>query len=218
MPGRRGSRRASVGQRGRAVGKEPPRLAASGVLSSASKGPWSTISEDSVCRTPIFELYRRHTRHPRLGARDFYVLQAPPWVNIIPITEAGEVVMVRQFRHGVGGYTLEIPGGMMDPADASPRAGARREMREETGYDSTRIVELGRVHPNPAIQPNLCYSFLARDVRPTGSPDPDEDEETEVITVGLEKIPRLIADGTITHALVIAAFSFLHLYNSPRRP
>ena len=207
-----------MGQRGRAVGREPPPLTASGGVGSASKGPWSTISEHSVYRTPIFELYRRLARHPKLGARDFYVLQAPPWVNIVPITEGGEVVMVRQFRHGIRGYTLEIPGGMMDPEDASPRAGARREMREETGYDSARIVELGRVHPNPAIQPNLCYSFLARDVRPTGSPNPDEDEETEVITVGLDRIPRLIADGAITHALVIAAFSFLHLYNSPRLP
>jgi ADP-ribose pyrophosphatase len=72
------------------------------------------------------------------------------------------------------------------------------------------------VHPNPAIQPNYCYSFFAHNVRKVGKQQLDSNEETEVVLVPLGAIGKLIASGRITHALVIAAFSFFHLYNPPR--
>jgi ADP-ribose diphosphatase len=177
---------------------------------------WDTLKSERVYSTPIFDLHRHHRTHPSRGPHDFFVLEAPAWVNIIPLTAEGEVVMVRQFRHGVGDFTLEIPGGMIDPDDPSPMVAARREMREESGYDSEEIVELGRVHPNPAIQPNFCYSFLARGVRRVTRPHMDGSEDTEVVMVPLGDVKRLIASGGITHALVIAAFSFFHVYNPPR--
>ena len=107
--------------------------------------------------------------------------------------------MVRQFRHGIGGFTLEIPGGMIDPEDLNPAVAGRREMQEECGYDSDDIVPLGRVHPNPAIQPNFCYSFLARNVKQVREPrsNPDGSEETEVVTVLLKSVKELIASGKI---------------------
>jgi ADP-ribose diphosphatase len=178
---------------------------------------WKTLGSEPVYRTPIFDLHRRRAAHPRRGQRDFYVLEAPEWVNIIPLTRAREVVMVRQWRHGISGFTLEIPGGMVDPGDPSPAAAARREMLEETGYDSSRVIELGRIHPNPALEANLLHMYLARDVRFVETPRLDGGaEETQVELVRLRDIKRLIADGTISHALVIAAFSFFHLYNPPR--
>lgn len=178
---------------------------------------WRTVRSEAVYRTPIFELHRRRAAHPARGEHDFFVLDAPAWVNIIPLTPEREVVLVRQFRHGIGGVTLEIPGGMIDPADPSALDAARREMVEESGYDSDDIIELGRVHPNPAIQPNLCYSFLARNVRRRRRRSHDGAEETQVTVVPLGQVKELIASGRITHALVIAAFSFLHVYNPPRR-
>jgi 8-oxo-dGTP pyrophosphatase MutT (NUDIX family) len=177
---------------------------------------WNTLHSDAVYRTPIFDLHRRRSGHPGRGERDFFILDAPNWVNVIPLTRDRKIVMVRQFRHGISSFTLEIPGGMVDPEDASPMAAARREMIEETGYDAAELVKLGRVHPNPAIQPNFCYSFLARNVRQVGKPILHGAEETEVVLVPAAKIKELIASGKITHALVIAAFSFYHLYNPPR--
>ena len=177
---------------------------------------WKVRETEVVYSTPIFDLHRRRAAHPHRGERDFYVLDAPHWVNIIPLTGEGEVVMVKQFRHGIRGFTLEIPGGMVDPEDESPRHAARREMVEETGYDSRRIAFIGRVHPNPAIEANYCYTVLARGVRQVGKPHHDGAEETDVVMVPLGEIPRLIASEKITHALVIAAFSFFHLYNPPR--
>jgi ADP-ribose pyrophosphatase len=179
---------------------------------------WQTLATESVFSTPIFDLYRRKSAHPHRGERNFYVLSAPGWVNIIPVTPEGEVVMVRQYRHGISDFTLEIPGGMIDPEDTGPAEAARREMREECGYDSSVIIPLGQVHPNPAIQPNLCHLFFASDVVKIGEPDPNVDgaEETEVELVPLQHIKPMIAEGIITHALVITAFSFFDVYNPPR--
>jgi ADP-ribose pyrophosphatase len=180
---------------------------------------WKTLVTERVYTTPILDLHRRKAAHPFRGERDFYILSAPGWVNIIPLTPENEVVLVRQYRHGISDFTLEIPGGMIDPEDPNPAEAARREMREETGYDSSIIVQLGRVHPNPAIQPNFCYSFFAPNVRKVGDPNeqPDTAEETEVELVPLSNIKQMIASGVITHALVIAAFSFFDVYNPPPR-
>jgi len=177
--------------------------------------PWKTVESREVYRTRIFDLHHHRRHHHQRGQHDFYVLKAPDWVNIIPLTDDEDVVMVRQFRHGTEDFTLEIPGGMVDPEDANPMAAARREMREESGYDSDDIIELGKVHPNPAIQGNYCHTFLARGVRPGPKIELDTTEETEVILVPLASIKELIRSGEITHALVIAAFSFLHAYNPP---
>jgi len=142
--------------------------------------------------------------------RDFYVVTAPDWINVIPVTDDDRVILVRQYRFGIEGSTLEIPGGMCDEGEA-PADAARRELREETGYDAGELELLGSVHPNPAIQNNRCHSFLAPGVRRVGAPDPDADEAIEVVEVPLSEIPGLIAGGKITHALVIAAFHYLGL-------
>jgi 8-oxo-dGTP pyrophosphatase MutT (NUDIX family) len=176
---------------------------------------WRTLKSDIAYRTPIFDLHRRRSTHSRRGERDFFILDAPNWVNIIPIANNGEVVMIRQWRHGISGFTLEVPGGMVDPEDRSPMHAARREMIEETGFDSDTIVELGKVHPNPAIQANICFSFLADNVRQVERVVAIGDEETEVVLVPMREIRGLIASGKVMHALTIAAFSFLHVYNPP---
>lgn len=133
---------------------------------------WLTVETRTVYCTPIFDLHRRRSAHPHRGQKDFFILEAPNWVNIIALTDKSEVVMVRQFRHGIEDFTVELPGGMVDPDDPDPRDAARREMIEESGYDSDDIIELGRVHPNPAIQANSCYSYLARGVHKVMKPVP----------------------------------------------
>src|SRR5580692_2236531 len=176
---------------------------------------WKTLKSDVAYSTPIFDLHRRRSTHARRGERDFFILEAPNWVNIIPLAKNGDVVMIRQWRHGISEFTLEVPGGMVDPEDPTPMHAARREMVEETGFDSDAIVALGKVHPNPAIQGNICFSFLAENVRQVERVVSIGDEETEVVMVPMHEIRGLIASGKVMHALTIAAFSFLHVYNPP---
>jgi 8-oxo-dGTP pyrophosphatase MutT (NUDIX family) len=167
---------------------------------------WNTLESTTEFSCRIFTIHR-HRRSNRHRRGDFYVLTADTWCNIIPITVAGEVVMVEQFRHGTQDITLEIPGGIVDPEDESALAAARREMLEECGYDSSHIEPLGFVHPNPAILNNTCHSFVAYDARPAAAQRPDDLEELRIRHVPLAAVPSLILNGTISHALVVSAFA-----------
>ena len=174
--------------------------------------PWQRLASKTVYSCRIFSLREDHKRSPRTGkGHDFYLLDAGEWINIIPITADEQVVLIRQYRHGVDDFTLEIPGGMADPEDPSLLHAARREMQEETGYDSDDVVLLGPIHPNPAIQGNQCHSFLARNVEKRFETHFDTTEETEVVLVPLADIPDLIRRGQITHALVVVAFHWYGL-------
>ena len=173
---------------------------------------WRRLTSDRVYETRVFDVLRNRCRSPRTGQdHDFFVLETGDWVNIIPLTDEGQVVLIRQYRHGIADFTLEVPGGMVDATDPSPLVAARREMVEESGYDSEDVAELGTIHPNPALQPNRCHSFVARGVRKLYTPTFDTTEETEVVLVPLADIPQLIREGHITHALVVVAFQWLWL-------
>lgn len=180
------------------------------------KKPWTRLSDDTLVQTPVFDLKRRVSRSPRTGEDcTFYRLDTPDWVNIVPITPDGELVLVRQYRHGTDTTTLEIPGGMMDPEDPSPEHAARRELREETGYQAERLRAVGWVHPNPAIQNTRCHTYLAEGVRQTTEQDPDDSEDLDVVLVPVHEVPRRVQDGSITHALVVCAFVFAFGLQSP---
>ena len=174
--------------------------------------PWQRLDSETVYSCRIFSLQKNRSRSPRTNEEhDFFVLDSGDWVNIIPVTADGRVVLIRQYRHGTNDMTLEIPGGMVDREDPSPLHAARREMQEETGYDSEDIIPLGAIHPNPAIQGNRCHSFLARNVEKLFEPSFDTTEETEVILAPLADIPDLIRQEHITHALVVVAFHWYDL-------
>jgi ADP-ribose pyrophosphatase len=171
-----------------------------------STKPWKLISSVIDKSYRVFGLRTDRARSPRTGeTHDFFVLETEAWVNVIPITADNQVVLVRQYRHGTRDITLEIPGGLVEQ-DGSPEEAARRELREETGYEGEEWICLGAVHPNPAIQNNNCYTYLVRNVRRVGGLMQDDKEDIEVLLHPLSDIPRLIREKAITHSLVIAAF------------
>ncbi len=156
----------------------------------------------------------RYRVAPSGNEADFVRMVSDDWVNIVPLTAERHVVMVRQYRHGIRRVTLEIPGGMVD-ADESPAAAGLREMRQETGYAAEQATSLGEIWPNPAILSNVCHFFLAEGVQYSGEPTPDSYEHIEVVLVPLSDIPRLIREGEIRHALVIAAFAMMGVCATP---
>ena len=179
---------------------------------STALSAWERRRTERVYRSRVFEVLRDTSISPRTGREhEFHVLDCSDWVNVVPITSDDRVILIRQFRHGVRDFSLEIPGGLIDPEDPSPLHAGRREMQEETGYDSDDLVSLGWTHPNPALQGNRCYTFLARNVRRIAEPSLHGTEETEVVVVPRTDLPELVQTGRISHALVVAAFYRLGL-------
>lgn len=172
---------------------------------------WPRQSSEQLADYGFFKLRHDVNRHPRSG-RDhrFFIFEFPDWVNIIPLTSDGQVIFVRQFRQGTREMTLEVPGGIVDPGE-TPKQSALRELYEESGYrpPNGEAVELGWVHPNPALQENRCWSFLAQNVEKTVAEDHivgTSSEAIEVFTIPLRDIPGMISRAEITHALTVTAF------------
>ena len=136
--------------------------------------------------------------------RDIFVFTCPDWCNVIAETPEGEVVFVWQYRHGTDQLSLEIPGGVIDEGE-EPIVAARRELREETGYECESIELLSIVEPNPALQNNRCFTYLARGARPTAETAFDDLEDLETVLVPIAEIPEVLDDGSVTHALVAVA-------------
>jgi 8-oxo-dGTP pyrophosphatase MutT (NUDIX family) len=171
--------------------------------------PWTYGEREVLADLRIFRLAREGTVSPRTGVpRQCARIEAAPWVNVVAITPDRELLLVRQWRHGTREFTLEIPGGLVDPGE-DPAAAAARELREETGFRGGPATTLGVVSPNPAIQDNRCHTYLIEDCVREGAPALDDGEDLEVLLRPVRDIPRLVQSGEIRHALVVCAFWWL---------
>jgi len=153
---------------------------------------WLTVRADS-CRMP-----------DGTGIAPYYVLEYPPWVAVVAMTASRELVLVREYRHGLGQTILGLPCGNVAPGETATEA-AHRELREETGYGGKRISELGRLSPNPATHANLLHCFLIKPVSPVTIPDCDPTEKIETVLMTVDQLAEQIAEGKFCHALHLAA-------------
>lgn len=170
---------------------------------------WDVLSREPVADFGLFTVEARQARSPRTGAiRPIRVIDFPDWVMVLPVTADGDVVMVRQFRHGIERVCLELPGGLVDPQDSDPGRTAVRELLEETGYAAEKMVLLGKCYPQPAVLSNAGFFYLADGAHQVAPPALDAGEDIEIVPVALEKIPGMIDDGRIDHAMVVAAFGY----------
>ena len=166
---------------------------------------WQELGSDKIADCRIFDVQSKRFRHPvRETESDFYVIRTRDWVNVVPVTEDHEMVLVKQFRFGVKENSWEIPGGVME-AGEDPVAAGLRELQEETGYTTSRARLLGSVRPNPAIQSNTCHLVLAERARLTHELNWDEHEEIVTKAVPIDEVYRMVDRGEIFHSLVLNA-------------
>ncbi|MDP3274210.1 MAG: NUDIX hydrolase [Deltaproteobacteria bacterium] len=154
---------------------------------------WLTLSAHSLedaARNPV--------------AHRVYTVDMADWVNVLALTPARELVLVRQHRFGIEGDSLEIPGGLLDPNEDALDA-AKRELREETGFESDRWESFGWSHPNPALQGNRLHTFVAHNAVERHALSLDPLEDCRVERLPLADLPRALRQGQIRHALVLVA-------------
>ncbi len=179
--------------------------------------PWKTVESKPAGDYRIFTVRMDRKVSPRTGEEhDFYVIDCANWVNVVATTPDDQLVMIEQYRHGSNSVELEIPGGMIDAADASPAAAGMRELREETGYEGEEPRIIGSILPNPAFMSNTCHTLFVKNCRLKHPVQWDHAEDIVTRLVPVADIPKLLATGQVRHSLVAVALNFFLVFEVGR--
>ena len=146
-------------------------------------------------------------KNPRNGSRlKALILESPDWVDIVAVTPEGKIVVVYQYRFGIGEHTTEIPAGLMEQ-DETPGEAARRELREETGYTARDWKYLGWVQANPAFMDNLCHQWLALDAIKTDMVELDAGEDVGIRELTVDEVYQEIKAGRMRNTYTLLALA-----------
>lgn len=131
----------------------------------------------------------------------YYVYDFPDWVCAFAITEEGQVILERQYRHALQHTGLELPGGCVDPGDTSRQEAIARELLEETGYVFKQFEEIGTISANPSTNSNLMYMFLATGGKKMQEPTPDPGEDIELKLVTINELMQLLKNNAFIQSM-----------------
>ncbi len=173
---------------------------------------WDDKNSETVLNTPIFDLVK-NLRESKEGVRgNFYTLDSPDWVTIIPwYIDDNNIpcfVMVQQFRHGSSKIVREFPAGMVDKGEDALDS-AFRELKEETALSTEEMIFLAKINPNPAIMANSANFYLAKDVfKISKEQNLDRTEQLDVVSVPVEEvIDKMGIDPLYDNGVMLMALS-----------
>jgi ADP-ribose pyrophosphatase len=171
----------------------------------AENETWEKLSSEKLLENPYFTVRSDKLRLPDGAVKKaYYVIERPDAAIVFPVTESGDVVLVRQYRPPLEEMELGLPAGLVE-AGEEPEAAARRELSEETGYAGGEWEELGSLASSPSLKDNWAYLFLARGVTRNSGQDLDEYERLELVEVPLAELPGLVYSGGIVSSSGVAA-------------
>jgi ADP-ribose pyrophosphatase len=170
---------------------------------------WTVLSSEYLFRELWFTV-RKDTCETPEGKKisPYYVYEFPTWVSALAVTEANEILLISQYRHGIRETILEIPGGCVDDTDEDFETAIARELREETGYEFSSFQYLGKTSPNSSTNTNWMHMFLATGGRKTSNPKLDHNEDIDVHLISIEELENLLDQHRIPQALHVTAIMY----------
>src|SRR6476620_7068366 len=163
---------------------------------------WKVLESEYLFKNPPWLTIRREKCELPNGKimPAYYIIEYPNWASVLAITKDNKAVFVKQYRHGLGVISIELPGGVID-AGETPEQGIQRELKEETGYVFESYEYLGKISPNPATSTNYMHMFLARGGEKVAEQSLDETEDVEVILYTLDEVKQLLRENKIVQSL-----------------
>lgn len=177
---------------------------------------WSVLEQETAYSCPGFDVIREIVSLPNGTTTDFDYVTEPPSVVILPFTETGDVVVVDEWRQAVGRRNRGLPAGTQEPADDTLAVTARRELREETGYEPDEIRKLGTFEPANGLAAIEHHYFLATDCTRVGEPMHDADETIRVDVTPWDELYAAALDGTLTDGRTVLGLLYYNATNAGR--
>ncbi|MCF3108501.1 NUDIX hydrolase [Niabella sp. CC-SYL272] len=170
---------------------------------------WKTISSEYLFKDLWFTVRRERCETPQGKIVDpYYVYEFPTWVTAFALTEDNQVLLERQYRHGIGETRYEIPGGCVDDTDASLEAAIKRELKEETGYEFSNYTYLGKTCANPSTNNNWMHMFLATGGRKTGDQELDPSEEIHIELISMEDFKEMFRTNQFIQSMHVTCMLY----------
>ena len=177
------------------------------------KPAWRVTASSYVIDTPYLRLRKDTIALPDgTVIDDYYVRESRGFVIVFAVTTENDVVLVRQYKHGIGKVVLELPAGAIDQNE-TPLQTAIRELAEETGYEAASMESLGNYITEPTNSDARVYLFLALNARPTGEQQLDITETIDVELANFDELRELVRTGAINSLPHVGAIhvAFDHL-------
>ena len=159
------------------------------------------LKTETIYQARVFRLCRETVSLPNGVTTTLDVIRHPGSSAIVPLLSDDQVVMIKQYRHSLRKYLWEIPAGTLNPGEDFLQC-ARRELKEEAGYQADHFEKLTEILPAPGYSDEVIEIFLASDLRPAPQ-SLDQDEVLEVALLPLDKTLAMIRDGRIQDAMSI---------------
>ena len=165
---------------------------------------WKTLKSEYLFKRPWLTARRDVCELPDGRINDeYYVLEYPTWINVVAITKTGEMVIIRQYRHGLGRTCFEIVAGCVEEGE-DPMDAAKRELQEETVYTGGEWSEVMQFTCNASAMNNITHSFLAVGVEKTDHQNLDATEDIEIYTFSQEEVKAMLLRGEFMQVSMIA--------------
>lgn len=159
---------------------------------------WRVEASEQVVRDKWLDLRSDHCVMPDgTVVAPYYVLDYLDWANVVALTPEDELVMIRQYRHGIGRSILEIPCGRLDSKDDIPLKAARRELLEETGYACDDLRQTGTMWANASSHTNCGHTFVGTSARRVAEQQLDASEQIEVVLMPLAEVFAALDSGEV---------------------